>query len=135
MRGPYAPRVRLAMAERLAGAPALYYGSIGPSPTSGRRFGERRDCCARARSCRQMRTRPDYASMQTTKRWNPVRRGAAICLAAVNTYSLLTIVFAGLRMAGVLNWPWVWVLSPIWLPLAAIGAATIVWLLWEYVVD
>ena len=51
-----------------------------------------------------------------------VRRGAAICLVATSTYSLLTIAFAVLRLAGVLGWPWVWVLSPIWLPLAVVGA-------------
>jgi len=54
-------------------------------------------------------------------------------LAATSTYSVLTTIFAGLRLAGVLDWPWVWVLSPIWLPLTVIGAATCVWLLWEYV--
>lgn len=28
---------------------------------------------------------------------------------------LLTIVFIALKLCGVINWGWVWVLSPIWI--------------------
>lgn len=28
---------------------------------------------------------------------------------------LLTIVFIALKLCGVINWSWVWVLSPIWI--------------------
>lgn len=28
---------------------------------------------------------------------------------------LLTILFIALKLLGKINWPWVWVLSPIWL--------------------
>ena len=28
---------------------------------------------------------------------------------------LLTILFVGLKLTGVINWPWIWVLSPIWI--------------------
>ena len=62
-----------------------------------------------------------------------MRRGAAICLVATSTYSLLTAALAGLRVGGVLDWPWVWVFSPIWLPLSAIGAMVTVQLLLEYI--
>ena len=65
--------------------------------------------------------------------WPPVRRGAAICLAATSTYSLLTAALVGLRVAGVLDWPWVWVFSPIWLPLSAVGAVAAIQLLREYI--
>jgi hypothetical protein len=57
----------------------------------------------------------------------------AIGLVATSTYSLLTITFAVLRLAGVLAWPWVWVLSPIWLPLAIVGAVLGVQLLLQHV--
>lgn len=30
----------------------------------------------------------------------------------------LFLLFLGLRLAGVINWPWVWVFAPIWIPLA-----------------
>jgi hypothetical protein len=31
---------------------------------------------------------------------------------------LLTVLFIGLKLANIIDWPWVWVLSPIWIPLA-----------------
>jgi hypothetical protein len=30
---------------------------------------------------------------------------------------LLTIVFIALRLTGYINWPWIWVLSPLWISL------------------
>ena len=29
----------------------------------------------------------------------------------------LTLVFIVLKLVGVINWSWVWVLSPIWIPI------------------
>lgn len=34
---------------------------------------------------------------------------------------LLTIVFAVLKLCGVIAWSWWWVLSPFWVPLALAG--------------
>lgn len=28
---------------------------------------------------------------------------------------LLTVLFIGLKLTGYITWPWVWVLSPIWI--------------------
>jgi hypothetical protein len=28
---------------------------------------------------------------------------------------LLTILFIGLKLGGVINWSWLWVLSPLWI--------------------
>ncbi len=33
---------------------------------------------------------------------------------------LLTILFIGLKLGGIINWSWWWVLSPIWLPIAVL---------------
>lgn len=33
---------------------------------------------------------------------------------------ILTIVFIVLKLVGVIDWKWVWVLSPIWGPLALV---------------
>jgi hypothetical protein len=33
---------------------------------------------------------------------------------------LLAILFIGLKLGGVINWSWLWVLLPIWLPLALV---------------
>lgn len=35
----------------------------------------------------------------------------------VSFSSLLTIVFIVLKLTGVIDWSWVWVLSPIWISL------------------
>ena len=29
--------------------------------------------------------------------------------------SLLTLLFIALKLAGVIAWPWVWVLAPLWI--------------------
>jgi Flp pilus assembly protein TadB len=33
---------------------------------------------------------------------------------------LLTIVFIVLKLVGVIAWSWLWVLSPLWVPLVAV---------------
>ena len=38
----------------------------------------------------------------------------------------LTIVFIILKLLGKINWSWVWVLSPLWIPIAAIILVLIV---------
>ena len=32
----------------------------------------------------------------------------------VGFFGLLAILFIGLKLAGIIDWPWVWVLAPIW---------------------
>jgi hypothetical protein len=40
---------------------------------------------------------------------------------------LLTILFIGLKLGGVIHWSWLWVLSPLWIPfVAAIGIVALV---------
>jgi hypothetical protein len=34
--------------------------------------------------------------------------------------SLLAVLFIGLKLTGSINWPWIWVLGPLWIPLALI---------------
>lgn len=29
---------------------------------------------------------------------------------------VLAILFIALKLIGIINWPWVWVLAPIWIP-------------------
>lgn len=44
--------------------------------------------------------------------------------------TLLTVLFVGLKLANVISWGWVWVLSPLWLPFVALGFAWfVVWFL------
>lgn len=34
--------------------------------------------------------------------------------------TLLLVLFIGLKLAGVIAWSWLWVLAPLWLPLACV---------------
>jgi hypothetical protein len=34
--------------------------------------------------------------------------------------SLLLLLFIGLKLGGVIDWSWWWVLSPLWIPLALV---------------
>jgi hypothetical protein len=34
----------------------------------------------------------------------------------VSFSGLLTIVFITLKLLGIINWSWIWVISPIWIP-------------------
>ena len=38
----------------------------------------------------------------------------------------LTILFIALRLCGVIDWPWLWVISPIWITLALIAVIAII---------
>ena len=35
----------------------------------------------------------------------------------------LTILFIGLKLTGFISWPWVWVLSPVWIPIMLVIVA------------
>jgi hypothetical protein len=39
--------------------------------------------------------------------------------------SLLTILFIGLKLGGVISWSWLWVLSPLWISLIFVIALLI----------
>lgn len=39
---------------------------------------------------------------------------------------LLTVLFVGLKLTNVIAWPWLWVLSPIWIPLLLLIAILII---------
>jgi hypothetical protein len=36
----------------------------------------------------------------------------------VSVCGLMGVMFIGLKIAGIIGWPWVWVLAPFWAPLA-----------------
>jgi hypothetical protein len=39
---------------------------------------------------------------------------------------LLTVLFIGLKLTGYINWPWVWVLSPIWISASIVFAIILI---------
>lgn len=36
----------------------------------------------------------------------------------ISTTGLLGVLFVGLKLTGVIDWPWLWVLAPFWIPVA-----------------
>ena len=44
----------------------------------------------------------------------------------VGFMGLLAILFIALKLTGVIDWSWVWVLAPVWAPLALAGVAIVV---------
>ncbi len=38
----------------------------------------------------------------------------------MNFFAMLTIAFIVLKLTGTIAWSWLWVLSPMWIPAAAI---------------
>jgi hypothetical protein len=44
----------------------------------------------------------------------------------IGFFGMLTILFIGLKLAGLIAWPWVYVLLPMWLPLAILLAIFVV---------
>lgn len=53
-------------------------------------------------------------------------------------YALLQLAFVIFRLTGIIKWDWIWVLVPLWAPMAAIGFLGIlaviffvfIWILW-----
>lgn len=43
--------------------------------------------------------------------------------------TVLGIVFLVLKLVGVIDWAWVWVLAPFWIPVALVIAVALIWLL------
>lgn len=43
----------------------------------------------------------------------------------VGFFGLLGVLFIGLKLGGVIAWPWVWVLAPLWGPLAVTAVVVI----------
>jgi len=43
---------------------------------------------------------------------------------------VLTIVFFVLKMLNIIDWAWIWVLSPIWISLILTIIIVIIWKIW-----
>lgn len=44
-------------------------------------------------------------------------------------FPLLAVLFIGLKLTHYITWPWIWVLAPIWGPLALVLSIFLVWAL------
>lgn len=48
---------------------------------------------------------------------------------------LLTIAFIVLKLCKVIAWPWVWVLSPVWISAALIFVVFVIGVIWAIIQD
>ena len=48
-------------------------------------------------------------------------RGAINVLALAIGYSLVALLLIALRLAGEITWSWIWILSPLWIPVVLMG--------------
>jgi len=46
--------------------------------------------------------------------------------ASTNFAGLLLLLFIGLKLTDCISWPWLWVLSPLWIPIAGAGLVVVV---------
>lgn len=44
----------------------------------------------------------------------------------IGFFGLLTIVFIVLKLVGLIKWSWIWVLAPMWIPIAIITFIVII---------
>ncbi len=47
----------------------------------------------------------------------------------VGFFSLLGILFIGLKLTGYIDWSWYWVLAPLWLPVSVLLACLLIFFL------
>lgn len=47
--------------------------------------------------------------------------GTVVSYSAPGFLPLLTLLFVGLKLGGIIDWSWWWVLSPMWIPFAILG--------------
>ena len=44
----------------------------------------------------------------------------------ISLTTLLLVLFIALKLTGVIDWPWIWVLSPLWIPLVIVFGVLLV---------
>jgi uncharacterized protein (DUF983 family) len=51
---------------------------------------------------------------------------ATVTVPGVGFAGLLTVLFIGLKLTGYVDWSWIWVLSPLWLPAAILLVVVVI---------
>ncbi len=46
------------------------------------------------------------------------KKDSSTTVVGVGFCDLLALLFIALKLMGVINWSWIWVLAPIWIPIA-----------------
>lgn len=54
------------------------------------------------------------------------KTSATASISGIGFTGLLTIVFIVLKLTNVINWSWLWVLSPVWIEIALVIAIVLI---------
>lgn len=54
---------------------------------------------------------------------------AELASSGISFRALLFILFLGLKLGNVIDWPWVWVFAPLWVPLLVAAVLIVVLLI------
>lgn len=60
-------------------------------------------------------------------------RSSSIAGGGTSIFTLLTVLFIGLKLTGYIDWPWVWVLAPLWAQIVLIVVLGFAVVLYEVV--
>lgn len=50
----------------------------------------------------------------------------------IGFFGVLTILFIALKLLGIINWSWIWVLSPLWIPFSIVIFSLLIILIAAY---
>ena len=43
----------------------------------------------------------------------------------IGFFGAMTITFIVMKLCGVIDWSWIWIVAPIWIPIACVGVMAI----------
>lgn len=49
--------------------------------------------------------------------------------------TLLTLLFIGLKLTNYIDWSWLWVLSPLWLPIVFVASVALIGLIVAIIIE
>ena len=52
--------------------------------------------------------------------WRSNMKDKSITVNSPNFFEWLALLFIGLRLTGVIAWPWLWAFAPLWLPICLV---------------
>ena len=54
---------------------------------------------------------------------------------SIGLAEMLFLIFLTLKLCGVIDWPWIWVLSPLWIGLLLVGLVAVLFVVVKKICD
>ena len=64
-----------------------------------------------------------------------MKNNKTIVKSGTSLSTLLLVLFIAFKLSGVINWSWVWILSPVWIPLSVALIMIIIILIYAMIKD